>query len=200
MGNEFTELPLEYFEQLLGFIERDKVEKRLKDKFIWLDKYQLDIFVMGNDDQMTRTLEKQLKVLGLNQESITQFSENISHLIIPTSLQTFYQRILNYLKGEMEKIQDDRTILATSDVLESIFGKYKRFSQRCPLKDFRPTLLTIPLSTMNLTSNVIKKALETVRCCDPAFLTKSRSLKLKARSDLGLRGAIALKEKKDSLW
>lgn len=165
-ATDLLNCPLNIFEQLLGFIERDKVEKRLKDKFIWLDKYQPDIPLWATMIQMTRTLEKQLKVLGLNQESITQFSENISHLIIPTSLQTFYQRILNYLKGEMEKIQDDRTILATSDVLESIFGKYKRFSQRCPLKDFRQTLLTIPLSTMNLTSNVIKKALETVRCCD----------------------------------
>ena len=34
------------------------------------------------------------------------------------------------------------------------------------MKDFRQTLLTIPLLTMNLTSNVIKQALETVHCRD----------------------------------
>ena len=115
---------------------------------------------------MTRTLEKQLKVFGLNQESVTQFSENISHILIPSSLSSFYDKIINYLKTEIEKIKDKRTILATSDVLESIFGKYKHFSKRCPLKDFRQTLLTIPLLTMNLTSELIKQALETVRCRD----------------------------------
>jgi hypothetical protein len=116
--------------------------------------------------QMTRTLEKQLKVFGLNQESVTLFSENISHILIPPSLYSFYDKIINYLKSEIEKIQDNRTILATSDVLESIFGKYKHFSKRCPLKDFRQTLLTIPLLTMDLTSDLIKQALETVRCRD----------------------------------
>ena len=116
--------------------------------------------------EMTRTLEQQLKLFGLNKESVSQFSENLSHVVIPSSLKPFYQKIVNYLKNEIEKIQDNRTILATSDVLESIFGKYKHFSERCPLKDFRQTLLTIPLSTMNLTSNVIKKALSTVRSRD----------------------------------
>ncbi len=116
--------------------------------------------------QMTRTLEKQLKLFGLNQESVNQFSENLSQIVIPSSLKPFYQKVVNYLKNEIEKIQDNRTILATSDVLESIFGKYKHFSKRCPLKDFRQTLLTIPLCTMNLTSDVIKQALETVSCRD----------------------------------
>ena len=115
---------------------------------------------------MTRTLEKQLKVFGLNQKSVTQFSENISHILIPSSLSSFYDKIINYLKTEIEKIKDKGTILASSDVLESIFGKYKHFSERCPLKDFRQTLLTIPLLTMNLTSELIKQALETVRCRD----------------------------------
>ena len=58
------------------------------------------------------------------------------------------------------------TTVATSDVLESIFSKYKRFSARCPLKDFRQMLLTIPLSTMNLTCDVVKQALETVSGID----------------------------------
>jgi len=158
--------PLDIFQELLKTIESNELEQRLKAKFSWLNKYQDKIPLWVTMVQMTRTLEKQLKMFGLNQESLTQFSKNISHLMIPNSLQTFYQRIINYLKTEVEKIQANRTILATSDVLESIFGKYKHFSQRCPMKDFRQTLLTIPLSTINLTSNVIKKALETVRCRD----------------------------------
>ena len=55
---------------------------------------------------MTRTLEKQLKLFGLNQESVTHFSENISHILIPSSLSSFYDKIINYLKTEIEKIKD----------------------------------------------------------------------------------------------
>ncbi|MFB2834482.1 hypothetical protein [Floridanema evergladense] len=158
--------PLDIFPDLLEVIELTKIEERLKEKFSWLNKYQQEIPLWGTMVLMTRTLEKQLKLFGLNQESVTQFSENISHILIPSSLSSFYDQIINYLKTEIEKIKDKRTILATSDVLESIFGKYKHFSKRCPLKNFRQTLLTIPLLTMNLTSELIKQALETVRCRD----------------------------------
>ncbi|MDJ0582352.1 hypothetical protein [Crocosphaera sp.] len=158
--------PLNILDKLLGFMEKDKLEKRLKDKLAWLDKYQSEIPLWSTMIDMTRTLEKQLKIFGLNQESLSHFNENISHLIISPPLQIFYHKIVNYLKNELGKIKDNQAIVATSDVLESIFGKYKHFSQRCTLKDFRQTLLTIPLLTINLTTNVIQKALSTVRCRD----------------------------------
>lgn len=104
---------------------------------IWLNKYQEQIPLWGKMIQMTRTLEKQLKTLGLNRQSEGQFSRTLSSMIIPQSLEPFKQKILNYLQVEMELIEDNRTVLATSDVIESIFGKYKCFSRRCPLKDLR---------------------------------------------------------------
>lgn len=58
------------------------------------------------------------------------------------------------------------TLLATSDIIESIFGKYKQFSSRCPIKQIGQTVLSISLCTMNLTTSVVKEALETVRYLD----------------------------------
>jgi hypothetical protein len=156
--------PLDILSNLLEKLELDQLESRLKEKFSWLGKYLKTIPLWKTMIQMTRTLEKQLKVFGLNQESLTLFLENLSDLKIPASLDSFQEKIINYLKFEMEKIRDDRTIIATTDVLESIFGKYKRFSQRCPLKEFRQMLLTIPLCTIDLTSELIQKALSTVPC------------------------------------
>ena len=94
----------------------------------------------------------------------------------------------------MALLDDHQTVLATSDVIESIFGKYKCFSQRCPLKDLRSMLLTIPLTTMNLTQDVITKALETVRGADlsqwindvfgQSMLSKRKTLLAAANSDM----------------
>lgn len=158
--------PLDIFADLLPSLDHDNLEKRLKEKLIWLNKYQEQIPLWAKMIQMTRSLEKQLKILGLNRNSGRQFSQTLSSMVIPKSLKPFKEKIFNYLEAEMELIEDNRTVLATSDVLESIFGKYKHFSQRCPLKDIRSMLLTIPLATMNLTRDVIKKALETVRGID----------------------------------
>ncbi|MBW4618378.1 MAG: hypothetical protein KME17_03200 [Cyanosarcina radialis HA8281-LM2] len=59
------------------------------------------------------------------------------------------------------KIPDSRTGLATSDVIESLFGKYKNFSARCPVQEMGQMLLTLGLSTMELRDTVVKNALET---------------------------------------
>lgn len=98
--------PLDIFPDLLEVIEFTKIEERLKEKLSWLNKYQQEIPLWGTMVLMTRTLEKQLKLFGLNQESVTHFSENISHILIPSSLSSFYDKIINYLKTEIEKIKD----------------------------------------------------------------------------------------------
>ncbi|WP_049802824.1 hypothetical protein [Gloeothece verrucosa] len=49
---------------------------------------------------------------------------------------------------------------------KSLFGRYKYFSQRCPLSELRSLLLTIPLSTIDFNNQFIKDALTTVHCSD----------------------------------
>ncbi len=64
--------PLNVLENLLDFMSSDQLEKRLKDKLAWLDKYHSEIPLWATMIEMNRTLEKQLKVLGLNQVSINR--------------------------------------------------------------------------------------------------------------------------------
>lgn len=77
--------------------------------------------------KITRSLEKQLKTLGLNKESLNKFHKELSFLGISENLEPFKQSVFSYLESEVKLIQDERTILATSDVLESIFGQYIAF-------------------------------------------------------------------------
>lgn len=112
---------------LLADLEVCQIEKRLKEKLTWLINDQENLFCWQRMVQMTRRLEKQLKLFGLNQQSETQFIQELSLLKIPENLESFKHKILDYLKREMAWLQDNRTILATSEVLESIFSKYKRF-------------------------------------------------------------------------
>lgn len=54
---------------------------------------------------------------------------------VNSTLENFQQQILDYLATESSQIGKGQTLLATSDIIESIFGKYKRFSSLCPLKE-----------------------------------------------------------------
>ena len=67
---------------------------------------------------------------------------------------------------EGDKVPQDKSLLATSDIIESLFGKYKLFSAKSCLKEIGPMILTIPLCTIEITTDLVKQAMETIRGID----------------------------------
>jgi hypothetical protein len=110
-----------------------------------------------------------LKLNSNNQElaiKLSIFFEQNKIIFDDNYLPKLQQSILGYLSVQCRKIKNQSTFLATSDVIESLFGKYKQFSARCPFKEMGQMLLTICVSTMNLTTALIKNALETISFSD----------------------------------
>jgi hypothetical protein len=155
--------PLDILANLVP-IEPNILNSKLKDKFAWLASYQGQLRHWKQMVQMTRTVETHIKRSGLNQEIFSLIQQHLT--VEAISLEGFSQKILEYLRQETSQIQPGQTLLMTSDVLESLFGKYKQFLSRSPQKQIGQTFLSICLSTMNLTTLVVKEALETVRFLD----------------------------------
>lgn len=163
--------PIDNLVKLVENGEPSVINKKLIDKFGWLVDYQVELINWHQMTVLTRTLETQLKNLGINQQSLTNFEKN--KFEVDSELLEFQQKISDYVVTQSSHIQDGKTFLATSDVIESLFGKYKYFSARCPFKEMGQMLLTICLSTMNLTNNVVKNALEAISFADvEAWLTE----------------------------
>lgn len=151
--------------ELVPTIAPTSLVQKLKDKLAWLIDYQQDIRRWHQMVQMTRTVETQLKLFGLSQQSLTIFAQQ--HFTIEVnSPEYFSEQIWDYLATESSQIPEGLTLLATSDLIESLFGKFQQFSSRSPLKQMGLMLLTIALSTLNLTATVVKQALETIRFVD----------------------------------
>jgi hypothetical protein len=165
--------PLDTLADLVPNLEPDILHSKLKEKFTWLASYQDSLRNWNQMVQITRFVETLIKLDGLNQDT---FSIIQHHLIMEVSYpEEFAQKILGYLTQELSPIQPGQTLLATTDVLESLFGKYKQFSSRSPLKQISQIFLSICLSTMNLTTTVVKEALE------PESLTRPKERGQKLR-------------------
>ncbi|MCC5653480.1 hypothetical protein LC609_27540 [Nostoc sp. XA013] len=184
-ATKILESPVDTIVELLPNIESSVLHQKLKDKLGWLINYQKSLSIWKLMVKMTRTVETQLKNCGLNEQSSSFL--NLQQLSMGTnSLVNFQLKITEYLTIESSQIQPGQTILATSDVIESLFGKYKQFSARCPLKQIGQMILSISLSTMKLTGSVVKLALETVRYLD----LEAWSLEVFGRSMLSKRKTV----------
>src|SRR3954466_5446456 len=64
------------------------------------------------------------------------------------------------------KVPARQKYLGSSDVLESLFGKYKDLAAQAPCREITANVLTIPLLVTSLTADLLRQALETVRAQD----------------------------------
>lgn len=139
---------------------------RFLQKLGWLKDYQAEIESYGQMIELVHCVEQQLKTRGLTSTSLKLFKEQTQSMQISPRVQRFKERIVEYIVRESYSMTDGQTRLASSDIIESIFGKYKWFSKRGASNEIGPLLLTIPLYVVEITSEFVKKAMEAVRVKD----------------------------------
>lgn len=145
--------------------DQSLVADKLIDKLGWLIGYESELIEWNRMVLLTRSVETHLKRAGINHQSPDHFEKE--QVVFPTpAVENLQQQIFHYLNIQSKNLKDGDTFLATSDVIESLFGKYKLFSSRCPIREMGQTILTICLSTMNLTTELIKDALEATSFAD----------------------------------
>ena len=127
--------------KLIPNFEASRIYPKIVEKLGWLLEYKSDLIQWNQMVLMTRSLETQLKHEGISYKSLELLQKN-QLVFVNTSLQNLQNNIFEYLTNQCEKLKDKGTFLASSDVIESIFGKYKQFSARCPFKEMGHMLLT----------------------------------------------------------
>lgn len=97
----------------------------------------------------------------------------------------FLKEVRCYLEEEGTKPPRGENWLGTSDVIESLFGKYKWQSEKAPYAEVGANVLLLPVMTVDLTEERIREALASVSVQDlrqwlAANVGRSTLSKLKA--------------------
>jgi len=72
--------PWDTLRELVPNIEEDILRKKLVEKLAWILDYEEDIKRLNSMVKKTRGLENQLKTLGINQESLSNFEQTTGDL------------------------------------------------------------------------------------------------------------------------
>jgi hypothetical protein len=160
--------------------------KLFEQKLGWFKEYNNAIPVYSQMVNLVHLAEKQLSHHGISKNSSAIFLEETKNQTLPPRLENFKGRINDYLETESSKIPQDDFLWANSNVVESIFGKYKIFIEKSPLREISKLILTIPLCTVKITGQFIKNAMESTsikdierwagRIFDKSTLSKKRTI------------------------
>ena len=73
---------------------------------------------------------------------------------------------------EGQKIPLNQSFIPTSDIIESLFGKYKIFASSSPCSEINEMILTLILSTIELTPERVLQAMESIQITEVNALVK----------------------------
>ncbi len=142
-------------------------QQRFNEYFSGIHEFENEIAEYIELINVVHLVEKQVKNKGLSKQSVHEFKENLNTLkvkgFMPNQL---IQSIIEYLKNEGKEIPEGQNWLCTSDIIESIFGKYKLFSSKTKLQGISKLVLAIPAFVADITLDEVKESLESIRSID----------------------------------
>ena len=132
--------------------------ERFMEYFSWIDKYKSVIKRQEKIMLIVETTTKHLKNEGLHNQSAAECKYKTRKIKSrDASVNKFKEDVFQYLKKEGKGIKKEKALLATSDIIESVFGKYKLLDANSTMKGIGKMILSIPVFTTKMTLGTIKE-------------------------------------------
>jgi len=151
------------------FQQADLGWRRWNEKLGWLVDYEEDLILFNAMVERTHLIQVQLKTNGLVQGAKAE-TQQAFQLLIPHEsprVKEVETALLDYLDESEKNIPEESPpLLSSSDIIESIFGKYKFLTRNSPLKEVGRRLLLIPIFLTQLSIDLVQEAMEKVRNSD----------------------------------
>ena len=136
----------------------------LEEKLGWLRGYAGEVKFWSYFQRVVKDAEEEIKRAGLSRTSWRRIKRCLigeSKLI--GKERAFRRQVLAFVQKEGAKVPVRQRYLGSTDVLESLFGKYKDLAEHAPSREITANVLMIPLLVTPLTPELLRQALETVR-------------------------------------
>jgi hypothetical protein len=161
-----SDIPLETLGDAF-WSQADGGRERFLEGFAWLLEYREELHVYAEMMRQSQRIQSALKTQGLGAQALTTLqAEQAERALLTPRAAAFTNRVLAHVEQEVAKVPPGQTWLASSDIIESVFGRYKSFTERGPLKEIGKLVLTIPALLTEWTPALIRDALERVRTVD----------------------------------
>lgn len=138
---------------------------RFRKFFGWLEEYSSTLNRWRLMLKVLQMAKAEVKINGLRHGTTEMFMRRVAKVKgASADAHEIIEDLRSFLERETAVLPDGGVWLGTSDIIESVFGKYKSLSQRGAMKGVGKTVLAIPVFTGKASITRTKEALEKVTC------------------------------------
>jgi hypothetical protein len=135
---------------------------QLEEKLGWVRRFRAPLQLWAELLQLVAGTEHFVRTQGLARGAEQQLSKLLAPLAQSPRGQQVRARLLAFVAEEAQKAHPQERLLGSSEVIESVFGKFKRLEQTQAKSGFTSLILTMSAMVATTPREVIHKALETV--------------------------------------
>jgi len=164
---------LNWAENVLAFTQQQKKSKsdadvvdweKFEKKFGWLLEFKPYLREWRKMLDLLQAAKDEIKQNGLRMNSVEKYEKATHEISLHTQRLRYLRReVMEHLRVESAIIADEGQLnppwLGSSDIIESVFGKYKNFAARTPMKEVGKAVLTMPVFTSDITEHEVKEAM-----------------------------------------
>ena len=149
---------LEYL--MNGNFPEDIDEKQLKAKVGWLIFFQNDLKVWEKILDNSMVIEKLVRDAGYNFGITKLVADALRKTDNCSRSETFNQKIVEAIFHEEMKLNKEERLLSSSEIIESLFGKFKYFEKQQSSSGFTVSVLALAAMVGKVTTQIIEKAMK----------------------------------------
>lgn len=142
-----------------------KTLARIEEELSWINTYKELIKELSEINKAVKEIERQIKHKGFSMESIKNSKKSLQKLKSKNG-KAIKTQLLEKLHEQYKLLPDVDVILFSSDILESVFGKYKNRVSENPMASVTNLMLIIAAFTCDLTEEKVKECIECVKISD----------------------------------
>ena len=139
---------------------------RLLEKLGWVREYKTDLIAWNELLNMAMIVEKKIRNNGYTSYIRFDVQRELRSAATTKPAKEFRRTMLDFIDEQAAKIRHNECLPGSSEVLESIFGKFKQLEGDQRRSGLSGSLLMIPTITGVLDEGIIQEALKSVKTTD----------------------------------
>ncbi len=143
-------------------LKENRLSEEFQAAFGWVEKYQKPLKRWKETISIIAIIKQEVKANGFHGKTGSVLKRKISDTTgkMGRAAKKIYDTLMEYVRETTAIIPKKEIWLGCSDIIESIFGRIKRYAKNAPFKEIPRMIMAIPIFTGQITQNKIKKTFE----------------------------------------
>jgi hypothetical protein len=135
----------------------------LQAKLGWLKHYKNELAEWNNIISTATSVENYVRNNGVFRGMTDKLQVELDNIGGTNRIEKFKENLLSSVLTDESKVHIGETLLGSSEILESLFGKYKNIEQEQASSGFTKLILSIPAVVAETTTTIVNAAMEHVK-------------------------------------